>query len=192
MRWLGTLALFGLLLSVTFALHSFQENPLVEYTYYDLKGTTFDELCTSLQRDGPVDERGVVRVGATHWKFSWRWPPKDGLVQYANTEILSKITVLLPRWHESAQAPAELVQRWRVYEAALVAHEAQHAQFAADTSRQLNALFQSLPPHTPESEAEERAQRLLTALRARDARYDATTNHGRSEGVDFHCFRKIS
>ena len=152
--------------------------------YYDLHGTSENELLAAIRERGP---EGELR-GLTQWSVSWTFRTvKQGRGQCSVASIATKtdITVTLPRWVEASDASDELRSRWKRALSDLKRHEQRHVANAVRTSKAIEQAVRGLAS-TSDCEALEAdinmtANREVAAGRRRDTSYDLDENERRAK-----------
>lgn len=162
----------------------------VQVETYDVAGDTAAEIRRELSRRGPLS--GGKRFDArTEWTVRWWFDvePEAGGCRVLRPRVDLHVLVTLPRWRREAEAPAELVERWERFLAALREHEQGHRAIGFAAADELQAMLFEQPAARDCAEARRRANRLgheIVARRMRDNdRYDQRTQHGASEGARF-------
>jgi predicted secreted Zn-dependent protease len=155
-----------------------------EIIYYDITGSTANELRRSMDKLRPKDPYdGNKPVDSyTDWYISWNWPgygtdPCD----LSAAVVTYTIKVIMPRWKAPANAFPELVAKWEKYIQSLVLHEKEHVTNIANNYLHVKTAIQSGTCST----AEAKAQKALDVLREFDSRYDRETKHGETQGAVF-------
>ena len=95
----------------------------------------------------------------------------------------------MPRWGNEKDGPAELVERWRNYLAALQTHENGHKAIAEQAATAVRDAIVSLGAELNCDVLREELRRVvnqaLDQARQRERQYDAETDHGRTQGARF-------
>ncbi len=153
---------------------------------YPVDGRTALEIGAALASARRGDGRGFV--GYHQWRMQWRW-------RYANTGSGCRIsdvrievhsTVRIPEWRRPAGPPAELVDQWERYLAALQDHELQHERIVVEGAGEIVRRLEQLREMSCQTlgvEANREGERLVQELRERSARFDADTRHGGTAGA---------
>jgi predicted secreted Zn-dependent protease len=162
----------------------------VRFRYYELRGRSAAELRRQMDESGPKEE-GESYDARTHWSVRWRFRYESAgsscRISSASTTVETEI--LLPRWLDAAQAPAELRARWSRYLQALRLHENGHARFGEQAAAEIEQAILEMPPRPscPELErsANALAEELIEKYRRSEREYDASTRHGATQGARF-------
>jgi len=156
--------------------------PNATITYYDITGSSLDELRTQLDLLGPVGSDGFKGDATTRWFVRWNWPGYGESSCNLHQAIVSyEIEVILPRWSPPDNVPTDLVIKWTAYVYALIEHEKGHVEYVVDRHP---TVFDAIKNATCET-ADAEAAKALQAIRQHDIDYDAATNHGKNAGARF-------
>ncbi len=164
---------------------------VTEYVYYQITGSSEDELDAQMNQLGPSDESGHRWDAYTEWYVTWSY-------SYSTTEndcstgpakVQVEITFTFPQWDPPPNAPQDLVDRWDAYVAALQLHEDGHEEIAIEAGNEILQAISALPTYPLCSELEQAADRvgenILEEYRQQEAIYDQRTNHGVAQGARF-------
>lgn len=121
---------------------------LRSYSYFSVRGATFDQLMTELGTRGPqVASTGQRHPGATKLQFNAR-------IQYSETQdacwvseaaVTVKARIILPRWRDRRKADRELRIYWDALSADIKRHEEGHVVKAKNYSQILEDRLLALP-----------------------------------------------
>ena len=158
--------------------------------YYDVRGTTIEELRHEVYSRGPYDSTGQRFAGWAEWRIRWWYDreqvPQGCKVSRAVTE--TDIEYTLPRWVEAANAPEELRETWNRFVEALTVHEQGHGDLARALAAEIELAIRNLPPEPTCEELDrkvnELANRMILEDRTQEA-YDLATGHGQTQGAVF-------
>jgi predicted secreted Zn-dependent protease len=164
-------------------------NAVTRTEYYEVHGRTVAELAADLRRQGPKDEEGRAYAGFTTSPLRWQYNTRpDGPVCTAfNVRVNVYSAVLLPKWVPPADTEPGLLTMWNQSMAALALHEAGHEEISVRYATLVRdrIVAQRAPCGRFSAEANRAGNRLVAALRAAQAKYDADTRHGLSQGTGF-------
>ena len=156
--------------------------PYAKMIYYDISGSTETELRDQLNALGPVGPDGYHGDALTIWYIRWTW---DGYgAEECDLRTVSAtydIKVTLPRWTPPHDASPALIEKWNAYMLALAHHEKGHVD---NVIANLPVLINSIRRATC-STAEAKAQDVLSGMRRNDINFDASTDHGATQGARF-------
>lgn len=156
--------------------------PYAKIIYYEISGSTETELRDQLNKLAPVGPDGYHGDGLTTWFVHWKW---DGYgtenCDLSSVTATYDIKVTLPRWVPPQNASPALIEKWNQYILALAGHEKGHVDnVIANLPVVINAIRRSTC-----STAEAKAQEILSGMRQNDTNFDATTDHGATQGAQF-------
>ena len=161
------------------------------FNYYDVSGSTVQELRADLNRHRPADKAGKHFDAVTRWFIRWRYDYQTGSDQCAIASVSTtvNITITFPRLSETADIPAAVKQAFADYTQKLLLHEKGHAQNAIDTAKRIDDGIAALRPQgtCPQlgRDANSLGYSLLEAAKQWDADYDLRTRHGATQGARF-------
>ncbi|MGO9121272.1 MAG: DUF922 domain-containing Zn-dependent protease [Desulfomonilaceae bacterium] len=162
-----------------------------ENVYYNVRGSSAEELRTQLNKFGVKGSDGKTYRGNTNWNVSWRYLSGSNStncwITSANTTVRIKFT--FPKWIDRSNAPEELRQKWDNYIVALIKHERRHRVIAVEAAVQIERAIAGMKPHATcdglKRDVNAMGHRLVEDCRKRQSDYDARTQHGRLEGARF-------
>ncbi len=154
---------------------------------FPIAGSSEREIGQSLRAAG-VREGGFLG----HYRASWRWRyqiveggAKAGC-RFNNVRIDIESAIRIPEWQQPPDAPAQLVTEWQTFNAALDDHEREHErlniQMAGDLVRRLEQMS-DLSCRQLQLDGDRLAKEQVAQMNARQAKFDADTNHGANAGV---------
>ena len=159
--------------------------------HYEIAGTSAAELRESMNQRRPVGADGRRHDGLTSWKVRWRFHTASSESGCAVTafEVSLDVVTTLPKWTNEAEGHSSLVRRWHGFYTALQAHEDGHKAIATAAAGAIrDAGLQALRRPTCEEVARavnHVAQRILDQYLQKNRRYNAETDHGRTQGARF-------
>ena len=156
--------------------------PYAKITYYDIGGSTETELRDQMNTHAPVGPDSYRGDALTTWSIRWTW---DGYgteeCDLRSATATYDIKVTMPRWVPPKDASPELIEKWNRYILALGGHEKAHVDnVIANLPYVINAIRRATC-----ATAEAKAQEVLAGIRQNDVNFDATTNHGETQGAKF-------
>ena len=156
--------------------------PNATVVYYDISGSTENELRDQLDALGPVGYDGYKGDSTTKWYITWHWPTHpDGSCQMDQTAVSYEIKVIFPRWQPTEGVSAQLVARWEQYTAALIEHEKGHVDLVVLNVPKVAEVVKSARCEAANTVGE----MVLAEIHKQEVEYDATTNHGATQGARF-------
>lgn len=163
----------------------------LEIEYYDVHGSSVQEVREAMNRNGPIGNDGRRFHGYTKWRVGWkfRYAPRGASCEPTSVETSLDVVMTLPRWTRPDDAPAELEREWERYSAALKAHEDGHAEFGAaaagEIQRRLSEMSGRSGCRALAEEMNRAGRAIIEEARSRELEYDATTRHGATQGARF-------
>lgn len=190
-RAIASLALAFVLCATAFA----QEHPAgpavsVDTVYYDIRGSTANQLRGQMDRLGPETEGGRFDA-STEWHIQWTYTYARSAASCALQEpqVDVQVTYTLPRWNPPADAPRSLADRWHAYVAALQVHEDGHRDIGIAAGEEVLRTLGELPAEATcpamGRVANGAANQIITRHQAEERGYDRLTNHGATQGATF-------
>jgi len=156
--------------------------PNAAIVYYDIAGTTEEELGAQLEALGPMGYDGYRGDATTRWYIRWDWRGYEASDCRLDEAVVSyEIQVILPHWTPPEDASPDLVAKWSRYTRALAEHEKGHVDFVVAS---YDLVAEAIKNATCET-AEAAAQTALDLIRQHDIDYDAATDHGATQGARF-------
>jgi predicted secreted Zn-dependent protease len=158
------------------------EIPHASVVYYDIAGSTAEELRAQMDAFGPVGYDGYHGDATTRWVIRWNWPG-FGLeacdLQQADVTYIIEVT--LPRWKPPEGVDRALLDQWDFHLKALIIHEKGHVDYVVGhIPRIISAIH-----HATCETADATAAGILEDIRDHDRQYDDDTDHGRGQGAQF-------
>jgi len=158
--------------------------------YYEIAGSTADELRAAINRLRPKDAKGERHDATTHWDVRWeyRYTSAQGACTLTSFVTSVAIVTTLPRW-SNRDAGSRLAERWARYMAALTEHERGHAEIGLHAARTIQGRLSALEPAQTcpllEESIKLKGEALLAEYRSEETDYDRRTKHGASQGARF-------
>lgn len=155
--------------------------------YYDVQGTTLEQLRESLRTLGPVDDDGERHHGQVRWNLQWRYnySTDRGGCRLTGFTVQRSTTMQLPRWVDVDRVSPALRSDWERYSRALRLHEDGHVETgalaAAEIERRTAAVKRSPTCAALTATLDEIGKAVIQEFKARDVEYDAMTGHGATQ-----------
>ena len=131
----------------------------IRTNYYPVQGTTVEQLRTEMNRNGPMGNWAY-----TNWYVSWSAPCK----------VTLRVVYTYPRWINRDAASASFRQYWDKFMASLQVHEKGHEQNGRNAA-----------PAVDKARCNNSSGAIVQKWVNQDKIYDATTNHGTTQGAVF-------
>jgi predicted secreted Zn-dependent protease len=162
------------------------------YVCYDVAGSTADAVRAAIDAhpSRPVDRAARRPIDAfTRWDLRVTWSSASSGTECRATTVTPTLaaTFTYPRWVPPPAPDRALVERWNAFIAALTTHEDGHRQNGIDATADAVARVRALRASCSEFNAAAEAEVSAAIARGNEAdrRYDATTDHGRTQGARF-------
>jgi predicted secreted Zn-dependent protease len=150
--------------------------------YYAVGGVTPAQIRARLNARAPASPDGFRGDANTRWTFHWSWPGYGtSSCSLSQAKVTLQIVVSFPRWTHPKAASAATAADWARYTRALARHEQGHVDFAV---AHYPAVVRAIKGATCATAAAA-AQRQLAVIQRHDVTYDATTQHGATQGARF-------
>jgi predicted secreted Zn-dependent protease len=162
----------------------------VQTKYYYIQGRSIRQLQQAMKES--EDKTGFENFYAkTDWHLKWNYKYRDMgaacLVEALQTEL--KITYIMPKWTNKNLGYPDLVQKWDQFYKALLTHEQGHGNIGRQAEAEVREVLPKLGAKTGcmgfNQLANAEGQRILEKYRKIEKEYDASTNHGRTQGAVF-------
>jgi len=161
------------------------------YHYYEIKGSSEEELRSQLDSLGPGNPDEGHFDAHTDWQVTWSYPysQKRDKCSIGRIDIQVEITFTYPRWNPPPNAPEDLKEKWSHYLMSLQMHEEGHKDIGIEAANIVLEMLNNLPAFPTCNELEEtadsKAADILAEFRTKEESYDQDTNHGRNQGAIF-------
>jgi predicted secreted Zn-dependent protease len=156
----------------------------LDYVSYSAKTEASRPLLESLDAASPIRRNGRVHHGYTDWYVRWQfrwWEEADGRCRITSVQTSLTGKIQLPRL-EGKSSPQFDRYLW-----ALRTHELGHFRLgqvaAAEIDMEILALPEAPSCKALESLANSTGHRILNFYRGEELDYDASTDHGKSQGA---------
>lgn len=163
----------------------------IQFVRYEVTGADARALRRNLNQKTPVNIGGKRFDAKTDWNVSWRYQFEmvNGVCRIGATSTQVTSIITMPAWSDESAAPVTDAGRWNEYIANLTIHEEGHHRNALAAAEQIEKLLPELPPQADckraGAAAETKGHAVMDDIRAIDARYDADTRHGATQGAYF-------
>ncbi len=162
-----------------------------ERQWYPVHQPSGTSLLAALNRASPIRENGRTFHGNTAWDIRWsfRWDrTPSGLCEILGVETKLSVTIMLPDLKSGTIAGQAEFQK---YVRALLLHEEGHKKIAQEAAHAADQAISTLPPMSScrmlASEAQRQGSAILDSARKAGREYDATTQHGHTQGACLAC-----
>lgn len=157
-----------------------------EVLHYDVAGTTAGEILHDLERQARSAGRQYFADARWHvtWKYQYERPTRDSCrIGTLHVQLVQR--AVLPRWR-AATAPPALAARWHAFLAAVRQHEDGHLAHGARAADEVRDTLRGMHDDDCDrlgAKANAAGHAIIERYAARDARYDADTDHGIRQGA---------
>lgn len=154
--------------------------------YYSIYGNSANALYQEIRTKGP---QGFTGYTDSEINYHYTTFAGGSNCRVAALTIDLVITYTLPRWENQSAANAELQQSWSTTFPRLLKHEQQHGAFAREAYNRIRREVSQIGFRGSCAEVGREVDSIAAAALAEKAEnnrnYDSTTDHGRTEGVQF-------
>jgi predicted secreted Zn-dependent protease len=155
-------------------------------SYFDIKGSTADELDAALNQRGPLAiGSSSHHPGATKIRFGGNatYSEANGRCYISGVKVTVDTEIILPRWRDRRHASKQLSMIWDTLAADIRRHEDRHIEIARQHARQMERQILSLPSASNCDALQEKANEVTSRETERhdadQARFD------RIEAINF-------
>lgn len=158
------------------------------YEFYEINGTSVDDLRRQMKQNGTKGEDGLTYSGLTTWDIRYVYQINSDSGRYSVKSAKTKVDIVyrLPRLVQPVTDPA-LAAVWNQYFARLQVHEFGHKDLAVKIASEINDVFSSLSTYSDADELDEvikrRTAEKFAHLKETQVDYDHVTRHGETQGV---------
>lgn len=161
----------------------------IENHYFNLYGSTIYQLRQQLADCGPKNDGGSWGAyTAYNINYIYDYAPGAGLsCGIKNVAVGIQVDIYLPKWEEPSSFAARLDKSWSNYINALTLHENGHRDYNIDAASEILSALNNFGTYSSCDEAGSAAnakgQEILDNLKSTNGSYDASTNHGETQGA---------
>ena len=156
---------------------------------YSISGQSALILTAEMESKGPVGDDGKRHPAKTKWDLQWRFKQKESNAEciVESIGISLGITHTKPIWRDRSQASQALIDRWALFESALVKIQKYHADLALQAASEIEKRVLKVTPQKSCKELEVMIGAIVHNVkekyRQRKADYEASTSYGRRSGL---------
>ena len=157
---------------------------------YDVYGTSLNQISNQIHSCSPVILGSDRFAGSTTYRMSWTYSilqNQDKTCTVDRVSVGLGIHYTMPSW-EQAGANAAITGQWQTFYANLLAHEQGHATIARQHAEAIVTQLRAIPPMDCSqitTFASSKADAIRAQLDVTNEQYDASTNHGDTQGAHF-------
>ncbi|MEI6481065.1 MAG: DUF922 domain-containing protein [Candidatus Saccharibacteria bacterium] len=165
----------------------FQNTTTSTYTVY---GTAMNQIANQIHSCSPVTLGSDRFAGSTTYRMSWTYSiaqNQDKTCTVDNVSVGLGIHFTMPSW-EQVGANSAITGQWETFYANLFTHEQGHATIARQHADAIVTQLRAIPPmdcNQITTFASAKADAIRAQLDAANEQYDASTNHGDTQGAHF-------
>jgi predicted secreted Zn-dependent protease len=154
------------------------------FEYYDITGTTSEELRAQMKRNGTTWNDGSIYAALTTWDIHYNYDITSVDGRYVLSSIKTDVDIVFhfPRLLPSAKTPEQLITSWNSYLEHLKTHEFGHRDIAVGIGQDIYQALSSLGSSSSKRELDREAKNLINArfqsLKEVQVEYDLDTHHG--------------
>lgn len=155
--------------------------------YYQVYGDDWATLRAQIAACGPQHEYAADASYSLNWSYAFR-ADETGQCRVVAAQVGVRSAMLLPFREVTGDETTGLLTNWQSFSSALRNHENGHAALTEQYASRLLTQLQSYPPddcYTMSSRVEAIAESVAAQLSSAQRQYDASTNHGATQGAIF-------
>ncbi len=162
--------------------------PSVTTQYYQVQGTTTQELTASLHRLAPTIA-GQRYAAVTHWHVDYHYfyGHVGGDYRISSFTITFTAIRLFPQWDPPVDASMRTVRQWGAFIRHLNTHEQGHLETGYAASFAVGKELENFPPAPTAASLADNVTTTLESIinmySAKDKKYDRVTDHGATQGA---------
>lgn len=162
-----------------------------KYEYYEIKGDCEKDLHGELCKNGCTWDDGKKYDSLTTWHVKWDYG-YDRAPRACSADsfrVTVEIVYRYPKWVRPNDAPQALAEKWDRYIGNLTIHENGHRDMVVQAATELSRAVAELPPTATCADLDRTVRALgrarMEKLKEDERAYDATTDHGVTQGAIF-------
>lgn len=161
----------------------------IDVLYYQIYGSTENDLAEQMRQCGPKSE-GEGYDAYASWYINWKYnyQMSGGACRVGQATVGVKVDVHYPKWETPADFQSGLDRKWQSFMANLETHENGHKQNGLDAASEVYNTISDLTGPSCANMIDlvnSTSQDIVAIYAQRDKDYDATTNHGATQGAIF-------
>jgi predicted secreted Zn-dependent protease len=117
-------------------------------SYYQIRGSTADELRAQMNKLGPKDDKGQISDYNTTWYVKWHYYYQymENGCGLKNVTVSANIKTVYPKWADFQKADNALKIKWINYQTLVLYHQQQHINNGIDAANTIYSTLINLPP----------------------------------------------
>ncbi|KQZ82013.1 peptidase [Mesorhizobium sp. Root157] len=156
------------------------------YSYFTVRGTTYDQIQDDLTTHGPhVGGTGTRHPGATRMAFTTKigYAQERSACRIASAVTTVKVEVILPKWRPRRKAEPDVRLFWNTLFSDIKRHEEHHVDIAKAHARELETKLKAVGRQKTCQMAQAKAKDITDAVLARHDK--AQMHFDRVETINF-------
>lgn len=155
-------------------------NLLIVTNYYNIQGSTENDLREQMNVLGPIDEHDSKHCDSyTKWKV-FCLPQNNGFFA-----VKLEIVFTFPKWIKPNNTNPDLDSKWARHLKALQIHEDGHKENGIKAAKKINDALYDLYISDNLTGYKEEVYKIRDEYNLQDVDYDQLTDHGRTQGAVF-------
>ena len=153
-----------------------------KYRCYVVSGDTAAALVSEMDRLGPGPDHAYTRW---YVEYGFRFSASGATCRIETLDVSVRTVFTLPRWADPRRASQDLRTEWNRYLKAVLVHENGHRRLGEEAGARVFRRLDGFEAACSEIErrVNELANSTIAEQRRREDRYDARTDHGRTQGA---------
>ena len=117
--------------------------PNIKVEYYDIQGSTAEELIDEIFEKGPIAGfEQYLSVAAVEYDLWYTWPGKSlGNCELNKAETGYTLKIIAPRWEPNPETSPELIESWIKFMEEVKAHEEGHLDIIREYHKTLKDVI---------------------------------------------------
>lgn len=152
---------------------------------YSIYGATTEQHREQLQTCTPIGQYAAAASYQISWQYNYVLQA-GGLCKVVSPKIGLHLNMVLPEWEPTAATTDQTRQTWDDFIGNLTHHERGHYDISREYAKNMLQTLQQLPARSCDNLTgyiDTVLAEKLDELRAAQERYDATTDHGATQGA---------
>ena len=159
----------------------------LEYSYYDIRGHSFEEIHRNLESFGPeVDGQNFYALTGVETGFRYRHVDEGTTCALEDVGVQARVVMRIPQWTSADSAPLDVRVAWERFLDKLMRHEAEHYRIIEAGARRIYNSLRDMRVHScafADVHARQIIQQISDEQAAANKQLDRDTGHGSFEGA---------
>lgn len=137
------------------------------YSYFNIHGTSVENIWKSINTNGPKSKKGVGHAGYTSFKLNSpvKFVTKNGKCHISSARFTMQSNIQLPKWLDRSRASSDLKIYWKALFNDVKRHEEEHVKIAEAAIVRLSKAVNALKPQKNCKKLNQKISRLANANR---------------------------